>query len=126
MGGWWYLGSSVYAFIGGGTVVFITGAFSYIADISGRESRTARVAFVDFGIYAGLPTGIITGGYLFQVVGYVGIFAMAAAIRVLCLVYVVRGGGWKGITKAAIKHLTSVNFLKNRSCVNWQSTFSYT
>ncbi len=39
MGGWWYLGSSVYAFIGGGFVVMMTGAFSYIADISNRKTR---------------------------------------------------------------------------------------
>ena len=47
------------------------------------------MAFVEFGFYSGVPAGILAGGYLFPVVGYVGIFAISTAIRFFCLVYVV-------------------------------------
>ncbi len=89
LGGWWYMGSSVYAFIGGGTVVFFTGVFSYITDITTRENRTIRVAFLDFGIFSGFPVGVMAGGIIYEPVGYIGLFAIAGAIAAVCLTYVV-------------------------------------
>ena len=64
----WYLLSSIYAFVGGGVTTFMTGALSYLTDVSRDSHRTARIALAEMLSVSGFPIGNIVSAPLY---GYV-------------------------------------------------------
>ncbi len=89
LGGWWYLGSSIDTYIGGGAAVLFTGTFAYITDITPEETRTGRIALINVFFLSGPPIGIMIGGLINEPLGYVGVFIVAGVIALICLLYVV-------------------------------------
>ena len=87
LGGEWYLLTIVSDFFGGFACV-LTGVFSYISDISPRETRTVRVAFVDLALFSGYPIGSFFSAYTFAYGGYIGTFAVSMGLLCIVLMYV--------------------------------------
>lgn len=72
----------------GSWVVFNMAVYSYVADITTPENRTKRLGVLDAIWYLGGPLGRLMGGWLFPVAGYGVVFAVSAAIWVVCFFYV--------------------------------------
>ncbi|XP_063602532.1 lysosomal proton-coupled steroid conjugate and bile acid symporter SLC46A3-like [Penaeus indicus] len=74
--------------ITGSWVVFNMAVYSYVADITAPETRTKRLGVLDAVWYLGAPLGRLMGGWLFPVAGYGVVFAVSAALWVVCFFYV--------------------------------------
>ena len=82
----YYMFTAIYGFFGG-FACFLTGAFSYISDISKMETRTSRIALVDFTLFAGFPLGTALSGIIYGHFGYYAVFGTALAMEATNLVY---------------------------------------
>ncbi|XP_042866526.1 solute carrier family 46 member 3-like isoform X2 [Penaeus japonicus] len=72
----------------GSWVVFNMAVYSYVADITTPESRTKRLGLLDAAWYLGGPLGRLMGGWLYPAAGYGVVFALSAALWVVCFFYV--------------------------------------
>lgn len=64
--------------ITGGWVTMFMGTFSYLASITTIETRTARIGAVNIFCSASVPFGTALSGVLIHIVGYYGVFLIAA------------------------------------------------
>lgn len=71
----------------GGWFTLIMGTFSYIGDITSRDSRTVRVGAVNTFISLGVPIGMALSGILYIKLGFYGVFGIAATCYVFSFVY---------------------------------------
>ena len=80
--------TSIVAFFGGGAT-FMTGAYSYIADVSRESHRTARIAVADMFMASAYPFGNILSAPLYWYAGgYYGIFGCGLALSVINVAYI--------------------------------------
>lgn len=73
----------------GGWYTMFLGAFSYLGDITSRETRTFRMGILNLCMTIGFPIGMGLSGVLLKYLGYYGVFAIALSFHVLNLCYVI-------------------------------------
>lgn len=66
--------------ITGAWVTTYMGAFSYISEISGEETRTFRVGIANLCLTVGSPIGTALSGILLKHVGYYGVFSISSLL----------------------------------------------
>ena len=84
----YFMFTSVAAFFGGGAT-FMTGAYSYITDVSRESHRTARIAVADMFMASAYPFGNILSAPLYWYAGgYYGIFGCGLVLSVINMTYI--------------------------------------
>jgi len=78
---------NIYGFFGGMTCFFI-GMYSYMVDISNEETRTTRISILDASMTASLTLGIFSSAYIYNYLGYYGIYITTTCILTLDLLVV--------------------------------------
>lgn len=73
--------------ITGGWVTMFMGTFSYLASITTVENRTARIGAVNIFCSASIPFGTALSGILIHIVGFYGVFLIAAIGYIISFVY---------------------------------------
>ncbi|CAK1553442.1 unnamed protein product [Leptosia nina] len=73
--------------VSGGWVMVYLGVFSYISDITTKESRTFRVGLVNLCLTAGIPIGTALSGILLNLWGYYGIFIISGGVYLITIIY---------------------------------------
>ncbi|XP_013187759.2 proton-coupled folate transporter [Amyelois transitella] len=71
----------------GGLVIAISGAYSYVADVTTPESRTFRIGLVAVIVTLGIPVGTSVGGILTESIGYYGTFGVGSTLYLLGFIY---------------------------------------
>lgn len=72
----------------GGWYTMFLGAFSYLGDITSRETRTFRMGILNLCMTIGFPIGMGLSGVLLKYLGYYGIYTIALSLHVLNICYV--------------------------------------
>ena len=71
----------------GGFTGFLIGMYGYISDSTDEESRTSRIAFIDFAANLGYPLGMYVSGPLFTYGGYYSIFGLVSFRLLVTCIY---------------------------------------
>jgi hypothetical protein len=66
--------------------MFLLGAFASISDVSGRENRTLRMAFIEGILVLGLGLGNSAGDKLYANHGFVPVYTLASIVAVISLI----------------------------------------
>nr|XP_014289076.2 uncharacterized protein LOC106688891 [Halyomorpha halys] len=74
------------ALTGGWTTMFMA-VFSYMGDITSVGSRTLRLGIVNICVQLAAPLGMLSSGFLYQAVDFMGVFSIVTLMYVLGLVY---------------------------------------
>lgn len=75
--------------LSGGLITLLMATYSYVSDLSGLQSRTLRIAFLDFTMFVGAPVGLFLSSVIFSRFGYVGVFSISGAGFLLSVLYIV-------------------------------------
>ncbi|XP_047106024.1 solute carrier family 46 member 3-like [Schistocerca piceifrons] len=73
--------------VAGGRGVLAVGVTSYLADVTSTEERTARMGVLMACVFVGTPVGSSLAGVSNRALGFLGSFALCAAVNLLALVY---------------------------------------
>ena len=83
----WYIIISIYSLFGGGQAGIFTALYSYMSDITRQENRTSRIAILEVFLMIGFPLGNFLSAKIYLVLGYYGVFGLAAAMDTINLIY---------------------------------------
>ncbi|XP_045619638.2 lysosomal proton-coupled steroid conjugate and bile acid symporter SLC46A3 [Procambarus clarkii] len=72
--------------IGGGLIMFAMACYSYMADNTSRQSRTARMTIMNIFWHLGCPIGTVMGAWIFDIGGYVPVFSTSLIFYSMALV----------------------------------------
>ncbi|XP_028169297.1 proton-coupled folate transporter-like [Ostrinia furnacalis] len=72
----------------GGWYTMFLGTFSYLGDITSKETRTFRMGILNLCMTVGFPIGMGLSGVLLKVLGYYGVFSISAFFQFLNFCYV--------------------------------------
>ncbi|KAI5645167.1 major facilitator superfamily domain-containing protein [Phthorimaea operculella] len=72
----------------GGWYTMFLGTFSYLGDITSRETRTFRLGILSLCMTIGFPIGMGLSGVLLKYLGYYGVFSISASLQFINLCYV--------------------------------------
>ncbi|KAM3961920.1 LOW QUALITY PROTEIN: putative peptidoglycan muropeptide transporter SLC46 [Aphomia sociella] len=72
----------------GGWYTMILGVFSYLGDITSRESRTFRIGILNLCMTVGFPIGMGLSGVLLKRLGFYLVFAISASLQFINFCYV--------------------------------------
>lgn len=72
----------------GGWYTMFLGAFSYLGDITAKETRTFRMGILNLCMTVGFPIGMGLSGILLRCLGYYGVFGISAALQFCNFCYV--------------------------------------
>lgn len=78
----------IFVALTGGSCTFLLGTYSYISDISSRETRTFRLGIFGIFVTISFPIGFAVSGVLLKYLGYYGVFSVSALLRVVNISYV--------------------------------------
>uniref|UniRef100_T1J6Z0 Major facilitator superfamily (MFS) profile domain-containing protein n=1 Tax=Strigamia maritima TaxID=126957 RepID=T1J6Z0_STRMM len=81
------LASMPYA-LGGNIFIVLTGAFSYITDITDKSNLIIRFGFLQAAITCGMPIGTSCGSIVFSKYGYVTVYAVNLMLYIITLLYI--------------------------------------
>ncbi|EDW02470.1 proton-coupled folate transporter [Drosophila grimshawi] len=84
---WWFLLPSVPSILSGGTCALITGVYCYISDVA-KERKALRMVLNEASVCIGMMVGNVASGYIYAATGEVVLFAIAAGLMLLALLYV--------------------------------------
>lgn len=73
----------------GGWYTMFLGTFSYLGDITSRETRTFRLGILNLCMTVGFPIGMGLSGVLLKSLGYYGVFTISLSFHILNLFYVI-------------------------------------
>ncbi|XP_050342620.1 proton-coupled folate transporter-like isoform X1 [Nymphalis io] len=73
----------------GGWYTMLLGTYSYLGDITSKETRTFRLGILSLCMTVGFPIGMGLSGVLLKYAGYYGVFSMAAFFQFINLCYVI-------------------------------------
>ncbi|CAG5058576.1 unnamed protein product [Parnassius apollo] len=71
----------------GGWYTMFLGSFSYLCDITSKETRTFRLGILNLCLTIGYPIGMGFSGVLLKYLGYYGVFSIAAGTHILNFFY---------------------------------------
>lgn len=72
----------------GGWYTMFLGTFSYLGDITSKETRTFRMGILNLCMTVGFPIGMGLSGILLRYVGYYGVFSISALLQFINFCYV--------------------------------------
>lgn len=72
----------------GGWYTMFLGAFSYLGDVTSKETRTFRMGILNLCMTVGFPIGMGLSGILLKYLGYYGVFSISASLQLLNFCYV--------------------------------------
>ncbi|KAL0892459.1 hypothetical protein ABMA27_015568 [Loxostege sticticalis] len=72
----------------GGWYTMFLGTFSYLGDITSKETRTFRMGILNLCMTVGFPIGMGLSGILLKFLGYYGVFSISASLQFLNFCYV--------------------------------------
>ncbi|CAG4936863.1 unnamed protein product [Colias eurytheme] len=72
----------------GGWYTMFLGAFSYLGDITSKETRTFRMGILSLCMTVGFPVGMGLSGVLLRYAGYYGVFSASALFQFINFSYV--------------------------------------
>lgn len=64
------------------------GTYSYLGDITSKETRTFRLGILSLCSTVGFPIGMGLSGVLLKILGYYGVFVISASLQLLNFCYV--------------------------------------
>lgn len=73
----------------GGWYTMLLGTYSYLGDITSKETRTFRLGILSLCMTVGFPIGMGMSGVLLKYAGYYGVFSMSAFFQTMNLFYVI-------------------------------------
>lgn len=78
----------VFPALTGGWVTMFLGVFSYLGDITSRETRTFRMGILNLCMTVGFPIGMGLSGVLLKLMGFYGVFLVSGGLQFLNFCYV--------------------------------------
>ncbi|XP_075970209.1 lysosomal proton-coupled steroid conjugate and bile acid symporter SLC46A3-like [Anticarsia gemmatalis] len=72
----------------GGWYTMFLGTFSYLGDITSKDTRTFRLGILNLCMTVGFPIGMGLSGVLLRVLGYYGVFSISAMLQFINFCYV--------------------------------------
>lgn len=72
----------------GGWYTMFLGTFSYLGDITSKDTRTFRMGILNLCMTVGFPIGMGLSGILLRVIGYYGVFSISAGLQFINFCYV--------------------------------------
>ncbi|XP_028026487.1 proton-coupled folate transporter-like isoform X1 [Bombyx mandarina] len=72
----------------GGWHTMFLGTYSYLGDITSKETRTFRLGILSLCSTVGFPIGMGLSGVLLKILGYYGVFVISASLQLLNFCYV--------------------------------------
>ncbi|KOB72195.1 Adenylate cyclase, partial [Operophtera brumata] len=72
----------------GGWVTMFLGVFSYLGDITSKETRTFRMGILSMCMTVGFPIGMGLSGVLLKLLGFYGVFLVSGGLQFLNFCYV--------------------------------------
>ena len=72
----------------GGTAVFTTALFAYIADVSTTDKRSWRMLVISIAQAMGISLAEISTGYMITYIGFIAPFTLILVVYSLCLLYI--------------------------------------
>lgn len=72
----------------GGWVTMFLGVFSYLGDITSRETRTFRMGILSMCMTVGFPIGMGLSGVLLKLLGFYGVFFVSGGLQFINFCYV--------------------------------------
>ncbi|XP_011182950.2 tetracycline resistance protein, class A isoform X1 [Zeugodacus cucurbitae] len=84
---WIYIISNIPLALTGGTCALITMVFCLVSDVSDEGGKARRMFFVDGALGIGTLVGNVISSYILAGTGTIGVFAIAAGMDLLALLY---------------------------------------
>lgn len=78
---------SVFPALTGGWFTMFMAVFSYVADVTDKDSRTLRIGIVNVFCSLGIPIGMALSGVLYKRIGFYGVFSMSAVMYLFSFWY---------------------------------------
>lgn len=78
---------AIFPAITGGWSTMSVAVFSYMGDITSVATRTLRLGIINVFVLLATPLGTMGSGFLYQAIGFYGVFTTVATMYVLGLVY---------------------------------------
>ncbi|XP_041975987.1 proton-coupled folate transporter-like [Aricia agestis] len=85
---WTALMGTIFLSVTGAWYTMFLGTFSYIVDISSKQTRTFRLGVLTFGITIGLPVGMGLSGILLRFLGFYGLYGVCALVQLSNFLYI--------------------------------------
>ncbi|CAH0699715.1 unnamed protein product [Spodoptera exigua] len=85
---WTVLMEVIFPALTGGWYTMFLGTFSYLGDITSKDTRTFRMGILNLCMTVGFPIGMGLSGILLRYLGYYGVFSISAALQFINFCYV--------------------------------------
>lgn len=72
----------------GGWYTMLLGTYSYLGDITSKDTRTFRLGILSLCMTVGFPIGMGLSGVLLKFTGYYGVFSVSAMCQIINFLYV--------------------------------------
>uniref|UniRef100_A0A2A4JNQ2 Major facilitator superfamily (MFS) profile domain-containing protein n=1 Tax=Heliothis virescens TaxID=7102 RepID=A0A2A4JNQ2_HELVI len=87
LGPWWFILTVIPYSLTGGFIIFFTGAFCYMSDITTAENRSIRMTLMEATVGLGSVVGGLLSPYVLRMVGNVYLLLIATALNVVAYVF---------------------------------------
>ncbi|KFM59247.1 Proton-coupled folate transporter, partial [Stegodyphus mimosarum] len=114
----YYYIPAIFTGIFGGVVSLLAVVYSYASDTTPVERRTMKYAFIEISSGFALPLGALSGGWIYNFLGYPAVFFFSSGGMVLSFIWVsfmldeTRGIGNRDTWKIKLKNLFSCRTFK--------------
>ncbi|XP_068630784.1 proton-coupled folate transporter-like [Battus philenor] len=88
---WTVIMDIVFPSLTGGWYTMFLGTFSYLCDITSKETRTFRLGILSLCLTIGFPIGMGFSGVLLKYLGFYGVFCIAGAMHLINFCYLYFG-----------------------------------
>ncbi|XP_058828288.1 tetracycline resistance protein, class D-like isoform X2 [Topomyia yanbarensis] len=85
---WYYILAFIPAALSGGNCAFISGVFSYTADVTGARNRAVKMGVLEAAIFGGLLFGTLSSSFILRLANSTTVFTIAAVSISVGIVYI--------------------------------------